>query len=309
MSPQFLKLLEFLGRLGVRFDAQNVDFTIGAPDALDSRRDSDWRRYLSSRFLWGIWAPVPGSRWEPFHCVTLFAAVDELKKDSPRSTLAPVAPDGLPDFIMNAAPVPPWVANDTLVMVDLPGPQSVGVAAQLILEGGCQPVCTFDNWPHKLGVIRSERVLAALLYYAGAVYEKRSRLKPDAPPVWICDRERFTGSRPPPGRFDNRYIIEDRLLPGPHLLRAAGIRKVVYVGPARSTRPAEDVRAHLDELIPLGIGIQMASIATPAEWMNPWDYVRPLGTRSGWSIQSMSFMRSSAGGFGGFVPQPSSGGG
>ena len=78
MSQPFLKLLEALGRLGVSFGSAEVKITVGRSDAIDSENDLDWRRFLDSRKLWEAWGPLAGSPWEPFHCVTLFAAVDEL---------------------------------------------------------------------------------------------------------------------------------------------------------------------------------------------------------------------------------------
>lgn len=309
MSPQLLKLLEFLGRFGMHVDMQNINFDIGTFDSVDSCHGTDWHAFRHSQSLWQAWGPVPGSPWEPFHCVTLFAAVDELEKDSPKSFLGPVAVPNLPDSIMNATVAPPWAEPGILAMIDLPGPESVAFGYHLAATAGFQPVCTFDNWPHKLGVLRSERVLGALLYYAVAMNALRTGLTPASSPVWICDRERFTGSKPEPGRFDNRYIIEDRLLPGPHLLRAAGIHKIIYVGPGPVTYPAEDIRGYLEGLMPYGIVTYTASPADPATWVKPTAYIRKLGTPSGWSVLSMNMIRSSAGGFGGFVPEPSSGGG
>jgi len=308
MSPLLLRLLEKLGRFGVHVDTQETMFSIGRPDGLDSRHSPRWTYFKTSRALWQAWGPVAGSPWEPFHCVTLFAALDEVKKDRPGSLLGPLADPDVPAFVMSSAAPPAWAAPGTLVMVDLPGPQSVAVGFQLAATAGYQPVCTFDNWPHIKGVLKSERVLGALLYYAAALDAAREHMTPGSPPVWICDRERFTGKKPPPGGFDNRYILEDRLLPGPQLLHAAGIQKVVYVCPNGDALPAEDVRAYLDELTPKGIRVTRVATASETEWTMEQPYVRRFTSDSGWSAFSLGLMRSSAGGFGGFVPQPSSGG-
>lgn len=308
MWQPFLKLLEGLGRFGVHFGSQETVFSVGRPDGIDSEGGMGWLGYRSSRKLWEAWGPVAGSPWEPFHCVTLFAALDELKKDAPLSMIGPLADPAVPEYVKPPAVPPSWAVPGNLVIVDLPGPQSVAVGCHLAAAAGYQPVCTFDNWPHQRGVLRSERVLAALLYYVTAMEKARERLSSASAPVWICDRERFTGHKPPPGGFDNRYIIEDRLLPGPLLLRAARIRKVIYVSPAPGTLPSEDLRHYLDELTPKGIPVATVATASAETWMQEQPYVRKFVTPSGWSQMSLGLMRSSAGGFGGFVPQPSSGG-
>jgi hypothetical protein len=308
MWQPLLNLLELLGRVGVHFGSQETIFSILKASEIDSLGSSRWQAYRESRRLWAAWGPPAGSTWEPFHCVTLFAAVDELKKDAPRSRLAPLAPDPLPDFV-TAAPAPPgWLGSDALVIVDLDGPQSVAMSFELIRRAGCQPVCTFDNWPHEKGVLRSENVIGALLYYAAELVELRPRIGVGAPPVWICDRTRFSGSRPAPGRFDNRYIIEDRLLPGPVLLKGAGIRRVVYLSPQPEAAPPEDLRHYLDALIFKGFKIETAGIASAEAWAATQPYIRKFIKPAGWSEFSLGLMRSSAGGFGGFVPEPSSGG-
>jgi hypothetical protein len=308
MWQPYSKLLELLGRAGVSFASQETKFTVGRIDGIDFENGLDWKRYVDSRMLWETWGPVRGSAWEPFHCVTLFAAIDELRRDVGHVSIGPVAAPSLPEFLAAPASMPAWAAPGHLVIVDLPGPQSAAVGFQLARMAGYQPVCTFDNWPHQLGVLRTEFVVAALLHYASALHKARERLTAESPPVWICDRERFTGTQPSPGRFDNRYIIEDRLLPGPRLLRAQGIRKVIYVTPSPCAL-SEDLRNYLDELTPKGIAVATASIATPELWMNEITYVRKFNAPSGWSLTTLMLMRSSAGGFGGFVPEPSSGGG
>jgi hypothetical protein len=308
MWQPFSKLLEGLGRLGVHFGSQDTMFSIGEDDGVDSEGGLDWREYRTSRALWEAWGPLRGSPWEPFHCVTLFAALDELRRDAPNKPLGPVAEEGLPDYAKPSTIAPPWGGADTLIIVDLPGAQAVAVGLALAAGSGYQPVCTFDNWPHERGVLRTERVLAALLYYASAMAKTREHLAPGAPPVWLCDRERFTGTKPSPRRFDNRYIIEDRLLPGSLLLRKSGIRKVIYLCPDGASLPSEDLRHYLDELQAKGFDVSVVATETEATWTTPRPYVRKFASKTGWSPTSLGLMRSSAGGFGDFVPPPSSGG-
>ena len=68
----------------------------------------------------------------------------------------------------------------TLVISDLPGPESVALGAAMADTAQLVPV--FDNWPHPLGVVRSHETLGAMDYYAKEI-EKRSKLKENAPTI------------------------------------------------------------------------------------------------------------------------------
>lgn len=310
MWQPLLKLLEFLSRVGVSFGSQETKFSVGDPNATDSRLDMGWKRFLSSRLLWNAWSPMPGSPWEPYHCVTLFAAIDELARDCKDCKIGPLPDSDLPDYLKPAAGPPPWADRNTLVLLDLPGPRSVSVGYLLAATAGCQTVCTFDNWPHYSGVLQPQRIIGRMLYYAAAMAQlRREKLAPDAPPVWLCDADRLSGRKPPPGGFDNRYLIEDRLLPGPQILRTAGIRRLIYVDETAGSSYVgkEDLRQYLDFISTQGVQVSTVSIAAPESWQKPENYLRRLITDSTWSPSMLGLMRSSAGGFGGFVPQPSSG--
>ena len=106
MWQPYSKLLELLGRAGVSFGSQETKFTVGRTDGTDFEGGLDWKRYLTSRTLWEAWAPEPGSAWEPFHCVTLFAAIDELKRDTGHLSIGPVAAPSLPEFLVAPASMP-----------------------------------------------------------------------------------------------------------------------------------------------------------------------------------------------------------
>ena len=131
-----------------------------------------------------------------------------------------------------------------------------------------------------------------MLWHAEQVSDARAALAADAPPMWMCDHDRVEGS-PVPGDFDNRYLIDDSILPGPLTLRSAGITRIVYIG--RASEPDElDLGDWLYLLQQNGFQIQRIHIDKPASWNNPHDYTVVKRVRA-----KPDLRRSPAGGFGG----------
>jgi hypothetical protein len=305
------KPLELLGRLGVgRIPTRKM--RVGHPSALDGRGSMHWRDYARAERLYDVWGPAPDGPWVPFHCVPLFAALDRIPEDLMGPTppvpavdpalAAPAQLRGLPPHARPGALAPGWLAADTWTLLDLPGVLAVEAGAWLVAAGGCQPVCTFDNWPHPRGVLRAEEVLAELLRWATTVAEARPRLRSDSPPLWICDRGRL-GERPGrPGELDNRYYLDDSILPGAGLLQQSGIRRVVYVTLAAGDVPVADVEPYLAELQTAGLEVLRVNLDDPA--LAPLPFIPPKKT----GARPTGFRRSAAGGFGTIVPEPSSSG-
>jgi hypothetical protein len=295
------RTLERLGAL--RFViTQTSRVTVGSPSGLDALGGARWKLYAKPEKLFDVWGPPAGSPWLPFHSVPLFAALDRI----PASGVGP-APDAaplLPPHARPGEPKPAWCDADTLVMLELPGPAAVEAAVWLVRASGCQPVCTFDNWPHPKGLLKPEQTLAALLRYASTMADLRERISLDMPPLWICESDRLgrykgTGQ---PGDFDNRYYLDDSSLPGPALLRRHGIRRIVCV--AASVEPALDLESYFADLLAAGIDVYFADIADPA--LERQRFSAPPKPRQ---PPRSGFQRSAAGGFGSEVPQPSEGGG
>ena len=175
-------------------------------------------------------------------------------------------------------------------------------ASWLIGAAGCQPVCTLDNWPHDKGVLRPEHTLAELLRWASTVHETRQGLRPDAPPLWIRDRERLGERRGRPSEFDDRYYLDDSILHGPGVLARNGIERVVYVVPEALDDPLADLESYFADLLRAGITVVRLALAA--------DVVEPRLLASASTPRRpprAGFRRSSAGGFGTHVPEPSSG--
>jgi hypothetical protein len=298
------KPLEVLGRLRLGFSWRRT-LRVGDPAAPDARGTAAWRGYLGSERLYDVWGPHPASPWVPFHCVPLFASLDRLRSEDVGPRVAPAEEEDplLPAAALPGAPAPAWLVPGTWTVVDLPGPASVAAGAWLVTAAGCQPVCTFDNWPHARGLLRTEEVLAELLRWASTVAEARGYLRPDSPPVWICDAERLGGRAALPGEFDNRYFLDDSILPGPELLRRGGVVRVVYLTRGLAEIPVLDLEGYFAELLAAGMPVLHVDLAAGGE---PTPLTSPRKRRR---FSRSGFRRSSAGGFGSEVPEPSSGGG
>jgi hypothetical protein len=269
-----------------------------APDALGG---DGYVALRSARALYEVWGPPPGSPFEPFHCVTLFAALDRLaasREACPPSAVDVAVYEQHPNLQPSDRPLELlWLVQGAMVVVDLEGPSSVALAARLV-GLGCQPVCTFDNWPHPSAALNPERVLAFLLRHGPVVARARPSILPSAPPVWICDRDRLTGGRPSPGRFDNRYFLDDTVLPGSAVLRAAGVGRIVVIAPTRAAPLTKDVAAWLADRGKDGFEVLRADVDDDALDIRPIQPVREHFPAVG--------SRSDAGGFGTLVPEPSS---
>ncbi len=308
-------LLESLGALRVPRLLPDFLFrrrlVVGDPEGVDAKGGAGWKEYLDAIRLFDAWGPHPEGPWGPYHCVPLFAALDRLDRTAVGPTPVPGSrvhlasgPAPLPEHARPGAPRPPWIEPGSWVILDLPGPRSVEAAAWLVGAARCQPVCTFDHWPHRMGVLPAERVLAELLRWATTLEELRGELRPEAPPLWVCDRERL-GERPGrPNEFDNRYFLDDSVLPGPGVLAGNGVQRVVYVVPGPSDVPLADLELYFSELLAAGLEVLRVVLADPAAEARPLS--SPPSPRP---PPRKGYRRSSAGGFGTHVPEPSSGGG
>ena len=308
------RALELIGRFRIpTFSFSGEELRVGHPSATDAQGGMLWHRYLDGERLYDVWGPLPDSPWAPYHCIPLFASLDRMKMEN----VGPTPPPGMapvngtkspgqweqvvPEHARPGAHQPGWLLPDILTIVDLPGPAAVEVGAWLVTVG-CQPVCTFNNWPHPRGVLRPEFILAELLRWAMVVADSREEVTPASPPVWICDSNRLGTRKGVPGEFDNRYYMEEAILPGAGLLKSNGIRRIVYITHAPADPPVLDLDSFFFEMEAAGLHVEIVDLMDPVLRPRPWITKPPRQF-------SADYNRSSAGGFGTVVPEPSSGGG
>jgi hypothetical protein len=187
--------------------------------------------------------------------------------------------------------------------LDGPPLTSIALAAHLCGQQYCQPVCTFDNWPHPAGLLKSEVALAGLIRYASLMARAKPEWHKGLPPVWICDNGRL-GVRPGrPRDFDNRYYLDDSILPGLELLRQHQLQRVVYASSNMLDPPIADMAGYLHMLQKQGLPVLRIGLSSREMWdVGP----TPAGDLPPPIFSPQGFFRSTAGGFGTPIPEPSS---
>ncbi|MFH0989303.1 MAG: hypothetical protein V1799_04715 [bacterium] len=193
----------------------------------DSMGSADWKSYLDFNQLIRAYEPRQ-TAWKPFFVPTL---IQSLFQPSLRQALLPINSYGMKlayarglgmREIINSNPL----FTNTMLMVDLPGPESIAFTAAI--ADLIDPILTFDNWPHPLGVVPSHQLLSAMLYYAREVMQKSLSRPAIAPAMLVLDRNRLASYSDADNQFDNRYVAK---VPTAESLTKNGIKKLLYVLP------------------------------------------------------------------------------
>lgn len=300
------KILSVLGRIRIPSRPGRENVIVGDPNAPDALDSTDWKRFVKPEDLFDVWGPHPESRWLPYHCVPLFAALHVPPKDKIGPTAAiPAATIESGDVLSGAKQMKPlgqkWASESAWLILDLPGVASVPLAVRFV-AGGYQPVCTFDHWPNPAGLLKPENILAQLLRHATLMEKLRPQITPAAPPVWICDRDRLGRQPGRPREFDNRYYLDDSILPSPEILHEAGIHHIVCMVPTPNDLPSDDLRAYFRDLKQLGFGaVSAAALSDPSLTLFEFP-----PTAFDIKFDPGSYKRSAVGGFGQLIPEPGS---
>jgi hypothetical protein len=199
------------------------------------------------------------SQWQPFFVPTLIQSLSQqsLKGQmrlvfTPQMSESYVRAEALRNLI-SQTPNP----GQTLIISDLPGPESVALGAAMADTAQLVPV--FDNWPHPLGVVRSHETLGAMDYYAEEINEKRSKLKENAPAILLLDSNRLTAYTDQDTQFDNRYQAK---LPPADQLKQRGVQQVIYLVKDESQKEElDDINEDLVEWQKQGINVRMLRLS------------------------------------------------
>jgi hypothetical protein len=262
---------------------------------------------LSGRELYGVWAPA-NANWSPWVAPALFAqiACDESGVGA-----------GLREGVSSA----PWFEaqadSATAVVIDLPGAAAFRLAMQL---GGIgyRPVSLVNASPQRTTTLSGREVPPNVVLDMGELVRevcsgtevlKSLALPPNAPPAFVLDANRRSGTRPLRDEmFDNRWIVFPQDFPSARFLAEHGIRRVILVQ-AGSSQPQEDL-AHVllrwqQAGIPVAVKLSGAAGA-PVEIRvsRPWRF-KAMWYRA---LAAIGFHRSGAGGFGSMVPGSGSAG-
>ncbi len=195
------------------------------PMVSDSQKGTDWQRYKQPASLLGATSPKQEA-WRGFAAPTLFQALeqktlaDQMRPTRSGDVIGAYARGPALASLMAAAEEP----GKTLLIVDMPGPQAVGLAAGMADK--VEPVFHFDNWPHPRGVVPSHDTLGATLYYAAELEAKKAQRPEGAPVALVLDKQRLSQPTSESTQFDNRYVAT---LPSAKALKERGIERVMYV--------------------------------------------------------------------------------
>ena len=195
------------------------------------------------------------SRWQPFFVPTL---IQSLSQKSLNGQMRPVFNNQMRETYQRAEALRNLISQtpdpaQTLIISELPGPQSVALGAAMADTAQLVPV--FDNWPHPLGVVRSHETLGAMAYYAGEIDEKRSKLKDNAPALLLLDSNRLTAYTDQDTQYDNRYLAK---LPPADQLKQRGVQQVIYLVKDESQKEdLDDINQDLAEWQKQGINVRM----------------------------------------------------
>jgi hypothetical protein len=251
---------------------------------------------MNASELYQAWAPE-GAPWSPWAKPVLFAVASPVPGKAHEDWQAARA-------LAGARWTPPEPGGMALVL-DLPGPFALALALGSARRGW-RPVPLFNSCPGTDALVDNEPIRAGLV--DGARWLGETTLPEAAAPAFVLDSRRTDGAVAP-RRFDNRWVVFPQDFPSAARLLSGGIRRVLLVQEGRR-EPRSDLahvllrwqRAGLEILaLDLAGSAPAAPIAVPKP-----SRFRALGYRA---LVALGLRKSSAGGFGGIVPMPSSGGG
>jgi hypothetical protein len=235
-----------------------TEIALTGASPVDADGSTHWK-YVMDRMA-ELLAPRQ-QRLLPYYVPTLFQSVAGEAGAALRDLMRPIITPAMGDAYERGLSVLSLFedagrTDDTALVVDAPGPQSVAIAAAL--ADRFEPVFLFDNWPHPLGVVPSQETLAAALYYLPQ-FERQAAVRPaSAPPLFVLDANRLNEYRDENNRFDNRYIAR---LPPSERLATLGVRHVLYVTAEESPVEADDLNEDFVDLARSGIAVKQLALS------------------------------------------------
>jgi hypothetical protein len=256
-----------------------------------------------------LWAPI-SSPWWAWAKPVLFAHLPEVLLTTHAAS---------PDPTLDVAPWAPNADGATVVVVDLPGAQSVR-AGEGLVRAGFRPVPLFNAVPGPRNdsrggpadgprtVVDVHSIVDAIRDASPRMVEAIQLLPNGAPPAFLLDANRRLGTEPRPGDFDNRSVSLPTDFPSATALLARGVSRALLV---MGDGPANDLAHTLLRWQLAGIEMHACSIDADfrASTPHPITVARPSWFGALWhnALSVLRLRRSPMGGFGGTLPLPSAG--
>ncbi len=198
--------------------------------------------------------------------------------------------------VMAFAGLPP-ADGSWAIIIDAPGNEGLTIGVALA-RTGYRPIPLYNGVPSNESPLIDVSPIISGLENGGRELENL-RLDTDAPPVFLLDSRRMLGE-PRVRSFDNRWVVTPQDFPSANRLQHHGISQVLIIA---ADKVADDLAAVLKRWQDGGLQIfqQKADERTPLQIPKP--------PRFRWLMERMAVMwglrRSSAGGFGSYIPEPS----
>jgi hypothetical protein len=212
---------------------------------------------------------------------------------------------------------PPAHARTALVL-DLPGAEGVWMAVGLA-QNGYRPVPLYNAIPSPvadsiLNPFVQQNTAVDVLPIVRALCDGAAKIAGlqifrDAPPAFLLDARRHgTAQTMPVGSFDNRSVCYTTDFPSANFLLAAGIQKILLVQTAE-LEPLWDLAHVLRRWQDGGIKLERIRLE-PLSQPEPFTVSRPSWFRAMFArvLIGLGLRRAGGGGYGAWVPEPSSGG-
>src|ERR1700733_3368357 len=256
---------------------------------------------LTPREIFELWAPAD-SIWSPWVSPAVFTQIDCRRPYEEKNNLDPSWPESR-------------ASRENAVVIDLPGVQSIRLA-MLLAERGYRPIPILNVSPspdagetaHPYIVLDMRDLVNELCLAIPRL--QNIPIAPNAPPVFFPDSPRLEGTAPVKDvMFDNRWMVFPQDFPSAAFLAQQKITSVTLVQSKR-TQPLEDLSHALMRWQEAGVEIftQDTVASSAPEKITIW---KPSRFKAAWyrALAIMGLQRSSAGGFGSFIPQSFSAGG
>lgn len=216
-------------------------------------------RTLGARGAYRRWYAAAGPWAGFFRAVPLVAVARGVL--APRADAAETAAEDraaqmVAALLADAGRAEGWLGQpEVLLLLDLPGPLGVSVAARLAPDG-VRPVLLSLLWPEPAALVPAAALAAALLAHA-------PRRWPEGPAqyAFLLGRERDAPASAADlaARFDNRYRLGEVDLPSPARLERGGVGGVVACRDG-AVPAAPDLDHYLDVLAGAGVPLRRLAL-------------------------------------------------
>lgn len=241
------------------WDVGDTDLPLptGNQTQTDSENSERWKEFKDPKRLLEVMRPK-NPTYRQWEMPTLFQSMEQL---SLAQQMRPVSHALDQEAYRQARALGSLVSSaenpeKTLLLVDIASSSCVAAAAGM--SEWVEPICFFDNWPHPRGVVFSQQVLGAVLFYAAEFEKNKAKRSDKAPGAIILDANRLRPFQNPDTEFDNRYFA---ILPSAEDLKKAGIERVVYITEKEQQQESDDLNEYAVSYAEAGIDVSSMALS------------------------------------------------